>query len=143
MKNFNQKGSKTSIAKEKRYSKSKFKNETKAENSAQKTEAAAEKKVLNKAANLADRFYRNKYEENAKKSSMTFRGTGKLRAVILTAATKQVKGFSVLPKGQCVMVEGESLAANVSLDRLLKVRAQDGRVGLADPCDVKRLSFAV
>lgn len=143
MKNFNQKGSKNSIAKEKRYSKSKFKNEAKAENSAQKTEAAAEKKVLNKAANLADRFYRNKYEENAKKSSMTFRGTDKLRAVILTAATKQVKGFSVLPKGQCVMVEGESLAANVSLDRLLKVRAQDGRVGLADPCDVKRLSFAV
>lgn len=143
MKNFNQKGSKNSIAKEKRYSKSKFENETKAENSAQKTEAAAEKKVLNKAANLADRFYRNKYEENAKKSSMTFRGTGKLRAVILTAATKQVKGFSVLPKGQCVMVEGESLAANVSLDHLLKVRAQDGRVGLADPCDVKRLSFAV
>ena len=143
MKNFNQKGSKNSIAKEKRYSKSKFKNEAKAENSAQKTEAAAEKKVLNKAANLADRFYRNKYEENAKKSSMTFRGTGKLRAVILTAATKQVKGFSVLPKGQCVMVEGESLAANVSLDRLLKVRAQDGRVGLADPCDVKRMSFAV
>ena len=143
MKNFNQKGSKNSIAKEKRYSKSKFKNETKAENSAQKTEAAAEKKVMNKAANLADRFYRNKYEENAKKSSMTFRGTGKLRAVILTAATKQVKGFSVLPKGQCVMVEGESLAANVSLDRLLKVRAQDGRVGLADPCDVKRMSFAV
>ena len=143
MKNFNQKGSKNSIAKEKRYSKSKFKNETKAENSAQKTEAAAKKKVLNKAANLADRFYRNKYEENAKKSSMTFRGTGKLRAVILTAATKQVKGFSVLPKGQCVMVEGESLAANVSLDRLLKVRAQDGRGGLADPCDVERLSFAV
>lgn len=143
MKNFNQKGSKNSITKEKRYSKSKFKNEAKAENSAQKTEAAAEKKVLNKAANLADRFYRNKYEENAKKSSMTFRGTGKLRAVILTAATKQVKGFSVLPKGQCVIVEGESLAANVSLDRLLKVRAQDGRVGLADPCDVKRMSFAV
>ena len=143
MKNFNQEGSKNSITKEKRYSKSKFKNEAKAENSAQKTEAAAEKKVMNKAANLADRFYRNKYEENAKKSSMTFRGTGKLRAVILTAATKQVKGFSVLPKGQCVMVEGESLAANVSLDRLLKVRAQDGRVGLADPCDVKRLSFAV
>lgn len=143
MKNFNQKGSKNSITKEKRYSKSKFKNEAKAENSAQKTEAAAEKKVMNKDANLADRFYRNKYEENAKKSSMTFRGTGKLRAVILTAATKQVKGFSVLPKGQCVMVEGESLAANVSLDRLLKVRAQDGRVGLADPCDVKRMSFAV
>ena len=143
MKNFNQKGSKNSITKEKRYSKSKFKNEAKAENSAQKTEAAAEKKVMNKAANLADRFYRNKYEENAKKSSMTFRGTGKLRAVILTAATKQIKGFSVLPKGQCVMVEGESLAANVSLDRLLKVRAQDGRVGLADPCDVKRMSFAV
>lgn len=143
MKNFNQKGSKNSIAKEKRYSKSKFKNEAKAENSAQKTEAAAEKKVLNKSTNLADLFYRNKYEENAKKSSMTFRGTGKLRAVILTASTKQVKGFSVLPKGQCVMVEGESLAANVSLDRLLKVRANDGRVGLADPCDVKRLSFAV
>ena len=142
MKNFNQKGSKNSITKEKRYSKSKFKNETKAENSAQKTEAA-EKKVMNKAANLADRFYRNKYEENAKKSSMTFRGTGKLRTVILTAATKQVKGFSVLSKGQCVMVEGESLAANVSLDRLLKVRAQDGRVGLAAPCDVKRMSFAV
>lgn len=88
-------------------------------------------------------FYRNKYEENAKKSSMTFRGIGKLRTVILTAATKQVKGFSVLPKGQCVIVEGESLAANASLDRLLKVRAQDGRVGLADHCDVKRLSFAV
>lgn len=143
MKNFNQKGSKNSITKEKRYSKSKFKNEAKAENSAQKTEAAAKKKVMNKAANLADRFYRNKYEENAKKSSITFRGTGELRTVILTAVTKQVKGFSVLPKGQCVMVEGESSAANVSLDRLLKVRAQDGRVGLAAPYDVKRLSFAV
>lgn len=140
MKNFNQKGSKNSIAKEKRYSKSKFKNEAKAENSAQNTEFVAEKKVTNN--NLID-FYRNKYEEKAKKSSMTFRGTGKLRAVILTAATKQVKGFSVLPKGQCVMVEGESLAANVSLDRLLKVRAQDGRVGLADPAYVKGLNFAV
>ena len=143
MKNFNQKGSKNSIAKEKRYSKSKFKNEAKAENSAQKTEVAAEKKVLNKATNLADLFYRNKYEENAKKSSMTFRGTGKLKVVILTDATKQVKGFSVLPKGQCVMVEAESLSDNVSLDRLLKVRANDGRVGLADTCDVKRLSLAV
>ena len=143
MKNFNQKGPKNSITKEKRYSKSKFKNEAKAENRAQKIEAAAKKKVMNKAANLADHFYRNKYEENVKKSSMTFRGTGELRAFILTAATKQVEGFSVLTKGQCVMVEGESLADNVSLDRLLKVRAQDGRVGLADPCDVKRLSFAV
>ena len=143
MKNFNQKGSKNSITKEKRYSKSKFKNEAKAENSAQKTEAAAEKKVMNKAANLADRFYRNKYEEKVKKSLVISRGIVKFRTIILTAATKQVKGFSVLPKGQCVMVEGESLAANVSLDRLLKVRAQDGRVGLADPCDVKRLSFAV
>lgn len=143
MKNFNQKGSKNSIAKEKRYSKSKFKNEAKAENSAQKTEAAAKKKVLNKSTNLADRFYRNKYEENVKKSSKTFRGVGKLKAVILTAATKQVKGFSVLLKGQCVMVEAESLSDNASLDRLLKVRANDGRVGLADPCDVKRLTFAM
>ena len=143
MKNFNQKGSKNSIAKEKRYSKSKFKNETKAENSAQKTEAAAKKKVLNKAANLADRFYRNKYEENAKKSSMTFRGTGKLRAVILTAATKQVKGFSVLSKGQCVVVEGQ-ISSNVeSLNNLLQVRTQDGRVGLVDPNYVKSLNFAV
>lgn len=140
MKNFNQKGSKNSIAKEKRYSKSKFKNEAKVENSAQKTEFAAEKKVTNN--NLID-FYRNKYEEKVKKSSVTFRGIGKLRTVILTAATKQIKGFSVLPKGQCVMVEGESLAANVSLDRLLKVRAQDGRVGLADPAYVKGLNFAV
>lgn len=143
MKNFNQKGSKNSITKEKRYSKSKFKNEAKAENSAQKTEAAAEKKIMNKSADLADSFYRNKYEENVKKSSMTFRGTGKLRTVILTDVTKQVKGFSVLSKGQCVTVEAESLSDSVSLDRLLKVRAQDGRVGLADPCDVKRLSFAV
>lgn len=143
MKNFNQKGSKNSIAKEKRYSKSKFKNEARAENSTQEIEAAAKKKVTNKAANLADRFYRNKYEENVKKSSMTFRGTDELRIVILTAATKQVKDFSVLPKGQCVMVEAESLADNISLNHLLKVKAQDGRVGLADLCDVKRLSFSV
>ena len=142
MKNFNQKGSKNSITKEKRYSKSKFKNEAKAENSAQKTEAAAENKVMNKADNLSD-FYRNKYEEKVKKSSMTFRDTGKLRTVILTDVTKQVKGFNVLSKGQCVTVEAESLSDSVSLDRLLKVRAQDGRVGLADSCCVKRLSFAV
>lgn len=143
MKNFNQKGSKNSIAKEKRYSKSKFKNEAKAENSAQKTEAAAEKKIIDKSADLADSFYRNKYEENIKKSSMTFRGTGKLRTVILTDVTKRVKGFNVLSKGQCVTVEAESLSDNISFDRLLKVRAQDGRVGLADPCNVKRLSFVV
>ena len=142
MKNFNQKGSKNSIAKEKRYSKSKFKNEAKAENSAQKTEFAAEKKVMNKDNNLTD-FYRNKYEEKVKKSSVTFRGIGKLRTVILTAATKQVKGFSVLSKGQCVVVEGESLVNDKSLYWLLRVKAQDGRVGLADPAYVKGLNFAV
>ena len=140
MKNFNQKGSKNSIAKEKRYSKSKFKNEAKAENSAQKTEFAAEKKVTNN--NLID-FYRNKYEEKVKKSSVTFRGIGKLRTVILTAATKQVKGFSVLSKGQCVVVEGESLVNDKSLYWLLRVKAQDGRVGLGDPAYVKGLNFAV
>ena len=140
MKNFNQKGSKNSIAKEKRYSKSKFKNEAKAENSAQKTEFAAEKKVTNN--NLID-FYRNKYEEKVKKSSVTFRGIGKLRTVILTAATKQIKGFSVLSKGQCVIVEAESLVNNESLHCLLQVKAQDGRVGLADPAYVKGLNFAV
>ena len=140
MKNFNQKGSKNLIAKEKRYSKSKFKNEAKAENSAQKTEFAAEKKVTNKDNNLTD-FYRNKYEEKVKKSSVTFRGIGKLRTVILTAATKQVKGFSVLSKGQCVVIEAESLSNNLSLDRLLRVKAQDGRVGLADFCDIKRVKF--
>ena len=142
MKNFNQKGSKNPIAKEKRYSKSKFKNEAKAENSAQKTEFAAEKKVTNKADNLSD-FYRNKYEEKVKKSSVTFRGIGKLRTVILTAATKQVKGFSVLSKGQCVVVEGESLVNDKSLYWLLRVKAQDGRVGLVDPAYVKGLNFAV
>lgn len=142
MKNFNQKGSKNLIAKEKRYSKSKFKNEAKAENGAQKTEFAAEKKVTNKDNNLID-FYRNKYEEKVKKSSVTFRGIGKLRTVILTAATKQVKGFSVLSKGQCVIVKAEILTNNLSLDRLLQVKAQDGRVGLADPNYVKGLNFAV
>lgn len=142
MKNFNQRGSKNPIAKEKRYSKSKFKNEAKAENSAQKTEFAAEKKVTNKDNNLTD-FYRNKYEEKVKKSSVTFRGIGKLRTVILTAATKQVKGFSVLSKGQCVVVEGESLVNDKSLYWLLRVKAQDGRVGLVDPAYVKGLNFAV
>ena len=142
MKNFNQKGSKNLIVKEKRYSKSKFKNEAKAENSAQKTEFAAEKKVTNKDNNLTD-FYRNKYEEKVKKSSVTFRGIGKLRTVILTAATKQVKGFSILSKGQCLVVEAESLANNLSLDHLLRVKAQDGRFGLADPAYVKGLNFAV
>ena len=142
MKNFNQKGSKNPIVKEKRYSKSKFKNEAKAENSAQKTEFAAEKKVTNKDNNLID-FYRNKYEEKVKKSSVTFRGIGKLRTVILTAATKQVKGFSVLSKGQCVVVEGESLVNDKSLYWLLRVKAQDGRVGLVDPAYVKGLNFAV
>ena len=140
MKNFNQKGSKNLIVKEKRYSKSKFKNEAKAENSAQKTEFAAEKKVMNKDNNLTD-FYRNKYEEKVKKSSVTFRGIGKLRTVILTAATKQVKGFSVLSKGQCVVVEGESLVNDKSLYWLLRVKAQDGRVGLVDFCDIKRVKF--
>lgn len=142
MKNFNQKGSKNSIAKEKRYSKSKFKNEAKAENSAQNTVFVGRKKVTNKADNLSD-FYRNKYEEKVKKSSITFRSIGKLRTVILTAATKQIKGFSVLSKGQCVVVEAESLVNNESLYCLLRVRAQDGRVGLIDPAYVKGLNFAV
>lgn len=142
MKNFNQKGSKNSIAKEKRYSKSKFKNEAKAENSIQNTVFVGRKKVTNKNDKLAD-FYRNKYEEKVKESSVISRGIVKFRTVILTAATKQVKGFSVLSKGQCVVVEAESLSNNLSLDRLLRVRAQDGRVGLADPAYVKGLNFAV
>ena len=142
MKNFNQKGSKNSIAKEKRYSKSKFKNEAKAENSSQKTKFSAKKKVTNKADNLSD-FYRNKYEEKVNKSSVTFRGIEKFRTVILKATTKQVKGFSVFLKGQCVVVEAESLTNNLSLDHLLRVRAQDGRVGLADPNYVKSLNFSV
>lgn len=148
MKNFNQKGSKNSIAKEKRYSKSKFKNEAKAENSVQKTKFATntlfvgKKKVTNKADNLSD-FYRNKYEEKVNKSSVTFRGIEKFRTVILKAATKQVKGFSVFLKGQCVVVEAESLTNNLSLDHLLRVRAQDGRVGLADPNYVKSLNFSM
>ena len=142
MKNFNQKGSKNSITKEKRYSKSRFKNEARAENSVQKTEFIEQKKVTNEDNNLSD-FYRNKYEERIKKSSVTFRGIEKLRTVILTAATKQIKGFSVLSKGQCVVVEAESLANNLSLDHLLRVKAQDGRVGLADPAYVKGLNFAM
>ena len=142
MKNFNQKGSKNSIAKEKRYSKSKFKNEARAENDVQKTESAEQRKVTNKGNNLSD-FYRNKYKEKVKKSSITFKGIGKLWTVILTDATKQVKGFSVFPKGQCVIVEAESVVNNESLCCLLRVKAQDGRVGLADFCDVKRLNFAV
>lgn len=141
MKNFNQKGSKNSLSKEKRYSKSKFKNEAKAENSIQKTEFAAEKKVANEDNNLSD-FYRNKYEEKVKKSSITFRNIGKLGAVILTAATEQIRGFSTLPKGQYVVVEAESLSNNISFNHFLKVRTQDGRVGLADPNCVKRLNFA-
>lgn len=142
MKNFNQKGSKNSIAKEKRYSKSKFKNEAKAENSVQKTKFVAKKKATNKADNLSD-FYRNKYEERVNKSSLTFSGIGKLRTVILKATTKQVKGFSVLSKGQCVVVEGQ-ISSNVeSLNNLLQVRTQDGRVGLVDPNYVKSLNFAV
>ena len=142
MKNFNQKGSKNSIAKEKRYSKSKFKNEAKAENSVQKTKFVAKKKATNKADNLSD-FYRNKYEERVNKSSLTFRGIGKLRTVILKATTKQFKGFSVLSKGQCVVVEGQ-ISSNVeSLNNLLQVRTQDGRVGLVDPNYVNSLNFAV
>lgn len=141
MKNFNQKGSKNSIAKEKRYSKSKFKNEAKAENGVQKTEFVAEKKVTNKDNNLTD-FYRNKYQEMVNKSSVTSRGIEKFRIVILKAATRQVKGFSVLSKGQCVVVKA-SLTYNLSLAHLLLVRAQDGRFGLADPNYVKELNFAV
>lgn len=143
MKNFNQKGSKNSLSKEKRYSKSKFKNEARTENGVQKTKFAAQTKVIDKTVKSSDCTYRNKYEEKVNKSSITFRSIGELRTVILTTTTKQVKGFSVLSKGQCVVVEAESLADNLSLDHLLRVRAQDGRVGLADPCGVKGLNFAV
>ena len=140
MKNFNQKGSKNSLSKEKRYSKSKFKNEAKAENGVQKTEFVEQKKVTNKADNLSD-FYRKKYEEMVNKSSVTSRGIEKFRIVILKAATRQVKGFSVLPKGQCVVVKA-SLTDNLSLDHLFEVRAQDGRVGLVNSNYVKRLNFS-
>lgn len=140
MKNFNQKSSKNSIEKEKRYSKSKFKNETKVENNAKNVDNKVDEK--NEPAKIVT-DYRSKYEENVKKSGLSFRNIKDRKTVILTAATKQIKGFSVLPKGQCVMVEAESVSDNKSLNLLLRVKAQDGRVGLADPNYVKGLNFAV
>lgn len=138
MKNFNQKSSKNSIEKEKRYSKSKFKNETKVENNAKNADNKVDEK--NEPAKIVT-DYRSKYEENVKKSGLSFRNIKDRKTVILTAATKQIKGFSVLPKGQCVMVEAESVSDNKSLNLLLRVKAQDGRIGLADFCDIKRVKF--
>lgn len=142
MKNFNQKGLKNPTVKEKRYSKSIFKSKAKTENNVKEKEdikdenslkpkKVRKREVITKKA--AD--YRSKYEENARKSELTFTTPNNTRVVILTKPTQRAKGFSVLSKGQCVTVEGEMQGAN-----LWKVRTMDSRIGVAQFRNTKDLN---
>lgn len=57
---------------------------------------------------------------------------------IITQATKQSKGYSVIPKGQCVMVE--DFGANSPFYR---VTAQDERIGIIAKLYLKNIAYCI
>lgn len=130
-KNFNKKPSKrvsnkpTDELTKKRYSKSKFKKDVCEEQSHQDV---AEKKH---STSTKKREY--KIEEKhqfAGNVVRTWYG-------ILTKHSTQKKGYDLITKGQCIKVE------EFSGDTFIKVSTNDGRVGISNITDVKRMSFAV
>ena len=131
-KNFNKKPSKrvsnkpTDELTKKRYSKSKFKKDVREEQLHQEDVAEKKHSTLTKK-----REYKidEKYQFSGK-VVRTWYG-------ILTKHSIQKKGYDFIAKGQCIKVE------EFSDDTFIKVSTNDGRVGISNITDVKRMSFAV
>ena len=109
----------------KRYSKSKFKKDVREEQSHQDV---AEKKH---STSTKKREYKieekHQFAGNVEK---TWYG-------ILTKHSIQKKGYDLITKGQCIKVE------EFNGDSFIRVSTNDGRVGISNITDVKRMSFAV
>lgn len=56
---------------------------------------------------------------------------------ILTKHSMQKKGYDLITKGQCIKVEEFNTGV------LARVSTNDGRVGITNLADIKRMSFAV
>ena len=109
----------------KRYSKSKFKKDVREE---QTHQDVAEKKH---STSTKKREYKieEKYQF-AGNVVKTWYG-------ILTKHSIQKKGYHLITKGQCIKVEA------FNGDAFIRVSTNDGRVGISNITDVKRLSFTV
>lgn len=107
---------------DKRYSKAKFKKENGSMTLAEKKEEKPEKKVSEVHNNA---YYRQKYETEATRNNKSAIGNVQsVTTMLLTAPSLQVKGYSVLGKGQCVTV------TTFTDNPYRKVEAVDGRIGI-------------
>lgn len=130
-KNFTKKTSKrvsnkpTDELTKKRYSKSKFKKDVREEQSRQEvTEKKNPVKTKKREYKIEEKY---QFVGNVVK---TWYG-------ILTKHSIPKKGYGFITKGQCIKVE------EFSGDTLIRVSTNDGRVGISNITDVKRMSFAV
>lgn len=130
-KNFNKKPSKrvsnkpTDELTKKRYSKSKFKKDVR--------EEQARQDVTEKKQTTTTKKREYKVEEKyqfAGSVVRTWHG-------ILTKHSMQKKGYDIITKGQCIKVEEFNTGV------LARVSTNDGRVGITNLADIKRMSFAV
>lgn len=109
----------------KRYSKSKFKKDVREE---QNHQDVAEKKH---STSTKKREY--KIEEKYQFAGSVIRTW----YGILTKHSMQKKGYDLIAKGQCIKVEEFNTGV------LARVSTNDGRVGIINLADIKRMSFAV
>lgn len=109
----------------KRYSKSKFKKDVREEQS--KQEIADKKNIV-----------KTKKREYKIEEKYQFAGNVvRTWYGILTKHSIQKKGYNIITKGQCIKVE------EFNGDTFIRVLTNDGRVGISNITDVKRMSFAV
>lgn len=130
-KNFNKKPSKrvsnkpTDELTKKRYSKSKFKKDVR--------EEQARQDVTEKKQTTTTKRREYKVEEKYQFAGSVIRTWHG----ILTKHSMQKKGYDLITKGQCIKVEEFNTGV------LARVSTNDGRVGITNLADIKRMSFAV
>lgn len=130
-KNFNKKPSKrvsnkpTDELTKKRYSKSKFKKDVREEQACQY--------VTKKKQTTTKKKREYKVEEKYQFAGSIIRTW----YGILTKHSMQKKGYDLITKGQCIKVEEFNTGV------LARVSTNDGRVGITNLADIKRMSFAV
>ena len=106
---------------EKRYSKSKFKKQVKEES----------QKTIEKKQFIVKKKQECKIEEK-------YNFSGEListRCGITKYSSLQRKGYSIIPKGQCVIAE------IFKSDLKARIHTSDGRVGIIYACDLKKMNF--
>jgi hypothetical protein len=130
-KNFNKKSSKrvsnksTDELTKKRYSKSKFKKDVR--------EEQARQYVTEKKQTTTTKKREYKVEEKYQFAGSVIRTW----YGILTKHSMQKKGYDFITKGQCIKVEEFNIGV------LARISTNDGRVGITNLADIKRMSFAV